>query len=123
MVMNKKWPVHNTVILLVLCLLFLLPVFWKNIYIIHIMILAGINVLLAVSLRAQFRTGQVSLGTAGFMLVGAYTSALLAKNLGLSFWIAMPLGGFASAMIALIVGYPFLKAKGIYFAILSANSN
>ena len=85
MVMNKKWPVQNTVIIVLVCLLFLVPVFLKNIYAIHVIILAGINVLLAVSLRAQFRTGQVSLGTAGFMLVGAYASALLAKNLGLSF--------------------------------------
>jgi branched-chain amino acid transport system permease protein len=119
LVMNKKWPVRNTVIIVCVCFLLVLPLFWKNVYAIHVLILAGINVLLAVSLRAQFRTGQVSLGTAGFMLVGAYASALLAKNMGLSFWISMPLGGLASAMIALIVGYPFLKAKGIYFAILT----
>jgi branched-chain amino acid transport system permease protein len=63
--------------------------------------------------------GQVSMGVAGFMLVGAYASAILAKDLGLSFWITLPLGGLAAAVIALIVGYPFLKAKGIYFAILT----
>jgi branched-chain amino acid transport system permease protein len=102
-----------------ICLLFLVPLLWKSLYWIHILILTGLNVLLAVSLRALLRTGQISLGTAGFMLLGAYSSALLAIKLGLSFWITLPLGGLLAAIVALIVGYPFLRAKGIYFAILT----
>jgi branched-chain amino acid transport system permease protein len=59
------------------------------------------------------------MGTAGFMLFGAYSSALLAVKFGLSFWITLPLGGLLAAIVALAVGYPFLRAKGIYFAILT----
>lgn len=117
--MHRRQLVNLTVIAALVCLLLLLPIFWKSIYWIHVLILTMISVLLAVSLRALARTGQISMGTAGFMLLGAYSSALLAMRLGLSFWIAMPLGGLLAAVVALIVGYPFLRAKGIYFAILT----
>jgi branched-chain amino acid transport system permease protein len=106
-------------IVALICLLFLLPLFIKSNYWLHVLILTGINVLLAVSLRALARTGQISMGTAGFMLLGAYSSALLAKNLGLSFWITLPIGGLLAAAVAIAAGYPFLRAKGIYFAILT----
>jgi len=70
-----------------------------------------INIILASSLRAIATTGQMSLAHAGFMAIGAYTSALLVMKLGLSFWVALPLGGIASAVIALLVGYPFVRVK------------
>jgi branched-chain amino acid transport system permease protein len=117
--MNKKNTTKFISILVFVCLLFLVPLFIKSNYWLHVLIITGINVLLAVSLRALAHTGQISMGTAGFMLIGAYSSALLAINLGLSFWLALPLGGLVAAIIALAAGYPFLKAKGIYFAILT----
>jgi branched-chain amino acid transport system permease protein len=117
--MNRNSLIRLITILAIVCLLFLVPLFIKSNYWLHVLIITGINVLLAVSLRALAHTGQISMGTAGFMLIGAYSSALLAINLGLSFWLAMPLGGLAAAIVALAAGYPFLKAKGIYFAILT----
>jgi branched-chain amino acid transport system permease protein len=117
--MNKSYITRTIAIATLVCLLFLIPLFIKSNYWLHVLIITGINVLLAVSLRALAHTGQISMGTAGFMLIGAYSSALLAINLGLSFWLTMPLGGLVAAVIALAAGYPFLKAKGIYFAILT----
>lgn len=117
--MNRKWLTSNVGSVVLICVLFVLPLLWKSTYWIHVLILTGLNVLLAVSLRAFSRLGQISIGTAGFMLLGAYSSALLAKYLGLSFWITLFLGGLLAAVVALAAGYPFLKAKGIYFAILS----
>jgi branched-chain amino acid transport system permease protein len=117
--MNRKQLASTISIIVLICLLFLLPLFIKSNYWLHVLILTGINVLLAVSLRALARTGQISIGTAGFMLLGAYSSALLAKNLGLSFWITLPMGGLLAAAVAIAAGYPFLRAKGIYFAILT----
>ena len=117
--MHRRRLVNIIVVAALICLLFSVPLFWKSIYWIHVLILTMLNVLLAVSLRALTRTGQVSIGTAGFMLLGAYSSALLAMKLGLSFWITLLLGGLLAAVVALVVGYPFLKAKGIYFAILT----
>jgi branched-chain amino acid transport system permease protein len=117
--MNRRRLVNIIGIAALICLLFSVPLFWKSIYWIHVLILTMINVLLAVSLRGLARTGQVSMGTAGFMLLGAYLSALLAIKFGFSFWLTLPLGGLLAAVVALIVGYPFLRAKGIYFAILT----
>jgi branched-chain amino acid transport system permease protein len=117
--MSSRRLVNITVVAVIICLSFLVPIFWKNVYWIHILILTMINVLLAVSLATFMRIGQVSLGTAGFMLLGAYSSALLVIKLGLPFWITLPLGGLLAALVALAVGYPFLRAKGIYFAVLT----
>jgi branched-chain amino acid transport system permease protein len=61
----------------------------------------------------------MSLGHAGFMAIGAYTSALLVMKLGLSSWAALPLGGIAAALLALLVGYPFVRVKRVYFAMLT----
>lgn len=78
-----------------------------------------INVLLASSLRTLFLIGRISLGHVGFMLIGAYGSALLSMRLGLPLWISVPLAGVMAALVALVVAYPFLRVAGIYFAMLT----
>src|SRR5437899_11767281 len=62
-------------------------------------------------------TGQISVGHAAFMSVGAYTAANLAVKLGLPFWIALPAGGLMAALVGAIVGIPSLRIKGLYLAI------
>jgi branched-chain amino acid transport system permease protein len=70
----------------------------------------GLNILLGY-------TGQLSIGHAAFMSVGAYTAANLATRLDLPFWITLPAGGAMAAVIGIIVGIPSLRVKGIYLAI------
>jgi branched-chain amino acid transport system permease protein len=70
----------------------------------------GLNVLVGY-------TGQISVGHAAFMSVGAYTAANLAVKLGLPFWITLPAGGLMAALIGAIVGIPSLRIKGLYLAI------
>jgi branched-chain amino acid transport system permease protein len=62
-------------------------------------------------------TGQISIGHAAFMSVGAYTAANLAVKAGLPFWITLPAGGLMAALIGAIVGIPSLRIKGLYLAI------
>jgi branched-chain amino acid transport system permease protein len=62
-------------------------------------------------------TGQISVGHAAFMSVGAYTAANLATRFDLPFWITLPAGGFMAMAIGLIVGLPSLRVKGLYLAI------
>ncbi|HVH74888.1 MAG TPA: branched-chain amino acid ABC transporter permease [Stellaceae bacterium] len=62
-------------------------------------------------------TGQVSVGHAAFMSVGAYTAANLVTRLDAPFWIAIPAGGLMAALIGGIVGIPSLRIKGLYLAI------
>jgi branched-chain amino acid transport system permease protein len=58
--------------------------------------------------------GQISLGQAGLMAVGGYTSAVLTAQLGWSFWGALPASALISGIAGLIFGLPSLKIKGFY---------
>jgi branched-chain amino acid transport system permease protein len=61
--------------------------------------------------------GQVSFGNTAFFGVGAYTSAVLLVNFGVSPWLGMLAGCFFSILLAIIVGYPCFRLDGHYFAI------
>jgi branched-chain amino acid transport system permease protein len=67
-------------------------------------------------------TGQISIGHAAFMSVGAYTAANLSVKLGLPFWVTLPAGGLMAAFIGAIVGIPSLRIKGTYLAIATLAS-
>jgi branched-chain amino acid transport system permease protein len=58
--------------------------------------------------------GQISIGHAGFMAVGGYTSAILMVKLGWPFWATLPCGALAAGIAGLIFGLPSLKIKGFY---------
>ena len=62
-------------------------------------------------------TGQISIGHAAFMSVGAYTAANFATRLDWPFWASLPAGGLMAAAIGAIVGIPSLRIKGLYLAI------
>lgn len=98
---------------------FLVPFFLKSDYWLHVLSITGINVILTVSVHTIWCTGELLLGTAGFMALGAYSSAILAMRVGMTVWAAMLAGGAACALLAVILGYVFMRAKGIYFSILT----
>lgn len=64
-------------------------------------------------------TGQVSLGHAGFYAVGAYVGSLLTTQVGLSFWLTIPVAVGASMMMGALVALPSLKVEGPYLAMVS----
>src|SRR6059036_1036427 len=101
-----------------------------NPYFLDVTLGAGINIILAVSLNLiNGYTGQFSLGHAGFMAVGAYTSAAVTMFLGprllggsgasLLFLPALTTGGLVAALAGLVVGVPSLRLKGDYLAIVT----
>lgn len=95
------------------------PLALSSIYWTSVLNMIVINVLMAVSLRSIFLIGQFSLGHVGFMCLGAYTSALLTMKAGIIFWLALPTSGLMAGLVALLLGYPFMRVKGIYFVILT----
>jgi branched-chain amino acid transport system permease protein len=105
--------------LVIITFLFCVPLFVHGNYLLHIFIMCGISIILASSFRLISLTGQMSLGHAGFMAVGSYVSALLVMKSGLTFWESLPIGGIAAALLALVVGYPFVRVKKVYFAMLT----
>ena len=89
-----------------------------NDYYKEIIIFAGINVILAVSLNlVNGITGQLSLGHAGFMSIGAYVSSMATLNLHLPFIVVLIMGGIGAAIAGLIIGFPTLRLNGDYLAI------
>jgi branched-chain amino acid transport system permease protein len=70
----------------------------------------GLNLLTGV-------TGQISIGHAGFLAIGAYCSAILTSKCGFPFLVALPAAGAISTVAGLLVGIPSLRLKGLYLAI------
>lgn len=100
----------------VLLLIGILPYFLKY----HhqdFLIFLIINVLVVVSYRLVTLTGEWSLIHAVMMGVGAYTSAMLTKFLGLSFWFALPLAGLVAGISAMLLSYPLFRMTQFYFLI------
>lgn len=87
-------------------------------YIEGILILIGVNlmVVLGLSLLTGF-TGLFSFGHAGFMLIGAYVSAVCSMNFGMPLVISMIAGAVAAMLVAAVIGYFTLGLKGDYFCI------
>lgn len=94
-----------------------------------ILVLIGVNIILAVSLNLVTGfLGELSLGHAGFMMVGAYTSAIFTNYIDsinpefspfLTILAALIIGGVFSALIGFVVGIPALRLKGDYLAIVT----
>jgi branched-chain amino acid transport system permease protein len=97
-------------------LIFLLacPLFFSD-RILTIMTIIGITITSVHGLNIlNGYCGQISIGHAGFMAVGAYTSGVLCAKLGWSFWAALPFAALAAGVAGLIFGLPSLKIKGFY---------
>jgi branched-chain amino acid transport system permease protein len=92
--------------------------FFANEYVLYMANLIGIAIIGAhgLNLLTGF-TGQISLGHAAFIGVGAYTSAILITRVGISFWWTIPMAGVMSAIVGVIIGIPSLRIKGLYLAI------
>lgn len=96
-----------------------LPLFIENDYIKHLLIMACVGTILGMSFSMLFSTGLISLGAGAFYAVGAYISATLAMNSGISFWLAFPLTIIIASILALGVGAIFVRNGGIAFVIIT----
>lgn len=84
----------------------------------HILVIAGIYIILSLSLNLIVGyTGLPGLGHAAFSCIGAYTSSLLALNMGLSPWVGLLIGACVAALCGIIIGYPAVRLKGDYLAL------
>jgi len=92
---------------------------WMDGYTRVLLVFAGINVIAAYSFYVPYKTGQVSLGQAGFMAVGAYSSAILTQKFGVPFAVALASGGLIAAVTGVAMGFPALRIKGVYLLLLT----
>lgn len=86
-------------------------------YVEGVLVLLTINIVFAYAAFLPLAAGQLNLGLAGFAAIGAYTSAYFSNTYGLQPVLAIPSGGLAAGLIALIVAVPVLRTRGIYLAL------
>ena len=106
--------------LLLICALLVPVVFYNRRYVIdtgiqvltYVMLGWGLNVVVGLA-------GLLDLGYVAFYAVGAYSYALLATNFGLSFWVCLPLAGLLAACWGVMLGFPVLRLRGDYLAIVT----
>ena len=66
-----------------------------------------------------FYIGRINIGQGAFALIGAYVSAILVVKAGWSFWISLPAAGIFAAIVAILIGMPILRLRGVYFAMIT----
>lgn len=103
--------------LLLFLILFLLPVAFNKPFIYTILIVSGINALTVLGLLLLVGyAGQISFGHAGFMALGAYTSAIVVVKLNMPVLMGMASGFILTSIVAGLLAIPVLKLKGYYLA-------
>ena len=78
----------------------------------YVMLGWGLNIVVGLA-------GLLDLGYVAFYAAGAYTFALLASTFGFGFWVALPLSGLVAATLGMLLGFPVLRLKGDYLAIVT----
>ncbi len=95
-------------------------IFYGNRYLLDLGILIVTYTMLGFGLNIVVGlAGLLDLGYVAFYAVGAYSYALIAQNFGLSFWICLPLAGILAAFAGLLLGFPVLRLRGDYLAIVT----
>ena len=118
---NRIWVMIGIVALIVLCMV---PLVVTTPYIMHLFNLATIFAILTMGLNFLWGwTGLLSLATAGFWGIGAYTSALLVVDLGFPFWLGLPCSAVIATMFGILMGFPTLKLRGHYLAMATMAFN
>ncbi len=111
--MYKRWIIWGGLLLL----LALAPLFLRG-YTLYILSLASVYVIATLGLNLLTGyAGQISIGHAGFLAIGAYAGALLLDRAGTPFWLGLPIAGFITGLAGLILLIPALRLSAIYLAI------
>lgn len=115
--MRKLSPKHISILILVLFIV-IAPLFFSSSYYFRVGALVFVNSLAVLGLVILIGfVGQISLGHAGFIGIGAYACAIAPKYLGIPVLAAALLGAVVSGAVAWIVGRPILKLKGYYLSV------
>jgi branched-chain amino acid transport system permease protein len=95
-------------------------IFYSSRYLLDLAILIVTYTMLGFGLNIVVGlAGLLDLGYVAFYAVGAYSYALIAQTFGLSFWICLPLAGILAAFAGLLLGFPVLRLRGDYLAIVT----
>lgn len=113
-----------TLLVAVVAAAILFPLWVTVNYFVHLAVLAMVFMIVAQSVNLiQGYTGYVSIAQGGFMGIGAYASALLSVDGGWPVWLSIVAASAITGLTALLAGYPSLRVKGHYFAIVTMALN
>ncbi len=85
-------------------------------YLTGVLVVLAFNVMAAYAVYLPLAAGQLNLGIAGFMAIGAYASAFLTNEYAWPMWAAIPVGSALAGLTGLVIGIPVLRTHGIYLA-------
>jgi branched-chain amino acid transport system permease protein len=112
----SRWYVK----LLILAACLLLPWVVSSNYALRVIIYIGLYIVLALGLNVVMGyTGLLNIGHAAFYAVGAYTTAILMVQFGMSFWLTIPVGLFFGVLLGVVLGFPTLRVRDDYLAIVT----
>ena len=97
-----------------------IPLIVHSPYYMHLIIITGMNAVLAMTFIMMLRTGLISLAIAAFWGIGAYASSTLVMKADLSFWLSLPCAAIITGIIACAVGFLVVRNPGFGFLILTA---
>jgi len=116
--MKLKRKISLITVLVLLIIFLMIPVFVKQTYFIILFDNVFISIIVLIGLNfLSGLMGEINLGTAGIMAMGAYTSALLCTRLHMSPWLGLVGAIVMGLLIGICLGYPSLRMKGIYLAL------
>ena len=125
---NRNTTTRLTSLGLLLAVMIVMPLvssfYQTNIMIsamLYVILALGLNIAvgIAVSLYQSYLNIKLVLGYVAFYAVGAYSYALLNQAFGLGFWACLPVGGFMAIVFGLALGFPVLRLRGDYLAIVT----
>ena len=116
---NHRLTWRPPLLVTILILVCVLPLVFSGGYARQVLVVCGINIIVACSVRLINLTGQFSLGTGAMMTLGAYLSALLAIHYGLSPWLGFLIAAATALVVACCFGFAFVRLKGMYFAMVT----
>jgi branched-chain amino acid transport system permease protein len=88
-------------------------------YLLNVLTNAAALAFISLGVWVTFSIGRINIAQGAFAMIGGYTTAILSTRYGLSFWLCLPLSALITAAIGALIGWPILRLKGVYFAMIT----
>lgn len=88
-------------------------------YFLNVLTNAAILSFISLGVWVTFSIGRINIAQGAFAMIGGYTTAILSTRYGLSFWLCLPLSALVAASIGALIGWPILRLRGVYFAMIT----
>ncbi|MGD9509200.1 MAG: branched-chain amino acid ABC transporter permease, partial [Geminicoccaceae bacterium] len=88
-------------------------------YYLNVLTNASVLSFASLGVWVTFSIGRVNIAQGAFAMIGGYTTAILSTRYGLSWWLCLPLSAAVAAGVGALIGWPILRLKGVYFAMVT----